>query len=208
MTGRIVLGASVPVLALLLGSCAPSPRVHTEGVLPGPWRVAVLPLTNFTATRDAVDRVQPMVLVELSQRPGVSVVDMGRVEEALADEPWIQTDRLPPDLVDSLGTKLDVEGLVVGSVLAYGMRDGNVPQVSLSLRLLQVPGGRVIWTAVHSRDGEDRESVFGFGRVDGLQNLAEETVKEAVSTFPKVVPGPSAAPTNAAPPDSEEVRSP
>jgi len=206
MTGFL---RGAPALALLLCSCAPSPRVHTEGVLQGHWQVAVLPLTNFTTTRDAVDRVQPMVMVELSQRPGVGVVDMGRVEEALAGEPWIQTDRLPPDLVDSLGTELGVQGLVVGSVLAYGMRDGNVPQVSLTLRLLQVPGGRVVWTAVHSRDGEDRESIFGFGRVESLQNLAEETVKEAVSTFPKVVPAPSvSAPTNSAPPDSQEVKSP
>jgi len=199
----------VPALALLLCSCAPSPRVHAEGVLQGDWRVAVMPLSNFTPTRDAVDRLQPMVTVELSRRPGVDVVDMGRVEEALAGEPWIQADRLPPDLVDSLGTELGVQGLVVGSVLAYGMRDGNVPQVSLSLRLLQVPGGRVIWTAVHSRDGEDRESIFGFGRVESLQNLAAETVKEAVSTFPKVVPAPPPPVTaKSAPPDSQEVKSP
>ena len=102
------------------------------------------------------------------------------------------TDRIPPDIVDSLGTALDADGLLVGSVLAYGYRseDGAaVPEVSLSLRLLQVPGGRVLWSAVHHRDGDDRETLFGLGRVTGLERLAEQTVRELMATFPDVRPG-------------------
>jgi len=45
-----------------------------------------------------------------------------------------------------------------------------------------------LWSAVHHRDGADRESVFGFGRVDGLESLAAETIREMMKTFPPVVP--------------------
>jgi len=161
-----------------------------EGQIQGSRVVAILPLTNFTSTRDASDRLQPMLAVAVAERQGWTVVDQGRVEEALAGEPWILTDRLPPDLVDSLGTATGADVLLVGSVLAYGYRDGNVPQVSLSLRLLAVPGGKVLWSGVHNRDGEDRETVFGLGRVESLESLATQTVTELVDTFPKVTPSP------------------
>jgi len=78
-------------------------------------------------------------------------------------------------------------------VLAYGYRDGDVPQVSLSLRLLAVPGGEVLWSGVHNRDGEDRETVFGLGRVESLESLATQTVMELVGTFPKVTARPAAS---------------
>lgn len=183
-------------LLLLVGaaaSCAPSPRAHVEGELQGGRVVAILPLVNFTSTRDAADRLQPMLAVAVAERPGWTVVDQGRVEQALVGEPWILTDRLPPDLVDSLGTSTGADVLLVGSVLAYGYRDGDVPQVSLSLRLLQVPGGEVLWSGVHNRDGEDRETVFGLGRVESLESLATQTVMELVDTFPKVTARPAAS---------------
>jgi hypothetical protein len=130
-----------------------------------------------------------MLQVELTHRSGLSVIETGRVEEALATEPWILTDRIPPDLVDSLGAALGADALLVGSVLAYGYRNdegAEIPEVSLSLRLLEVPGARVLWSAVHNRDGADRESVFGLGRVDGLERLAGEAIQEVLETFPPV----------------------
>jgi hypothetical protein len=177
----------------IVAGCAPSPRAFVDPEpLRGPWTVALLPLADYTANRDAPDRLAPMIQAELIQHENLLAVETGRVEAALAQNPWMLTDRIPPDIVDSLGTSLGADGLLVGSVLAYGYRseDGEaVPEVSLSLRLLQVPGGHVLWSAVHHRDGNDRETLFGLGRVTGLERLAEETVREIMSTFPGVRPG-------------------
>jgi hypothetical protein len=180
---------SVGTLALVgLVACAPSPRAYVADPTAGPSRVAVLPLANYTGSRDAPDRIAPMLAVELAHRCDVSVIDPGRVEAALAQEPWVMLDRLPPDLVDSVGTELGAEALLVGSVLAYGTREdveGPVPEVALSLRLLEVPGGRVLWSAVHSREGRDTETVFGFGRVASLERLAALVVADVLETFPR-----------------------
>ena len=99
-------------------------------------------------------------------------------------------DRIPPDLVDSLGIHMEVKALLVGSVLAYGYRDsevGTLPEVAISLRLVATPGSRILWSAVHSRDGSDRESVFGLGRNQNLTNLASQAVHELLETFPETV---------------------
>jgi hypothetical protein len=177
----------------ICAGCAPSPRAYVDPEpLHGPWTIALLPLADYSTNRDAPDRLAPMIQEELLKHQNMVAVETGRVEAALAKDPWMLTDRIPPDIVDSLGASLGADGLLVGSVLAYGYRseDGDaVPEVSLSLRLIQVPGGRVLWSAVHHRDGDDRETLFGLGRVTGLERLAEETVRELMSTFPDVRPG-------------------
>src|SRR5262249_33630378 len=75
----------------------------------------------------------------------------------------------------------------------------QIPHVSLALRLLQTPGGHVLWSAVHSRDGEDGEWLFGFGRVEDLDQLVEETVKEMLATLPRLGAGHRPTPMTAGP---------
>jgi hypothetical protein len=154
-------------------------------------RVAVLPLANYSATRDAADRVLPMLTIELGRQPGLAVVDPGRVEAVVSREPWLLMDRVPPDLVDRFGADIGVDALLVGSVMSYAIREtggDRIPQLSLSLRLLAVPGGKVLWSSVHSRDGTDGEWLFGIGRVANLEQLAAATVREMMTTFPGEAP--------------------
>jgi hypothetical protein len=150
-------------------------------------RVAALPLANYTPLRDAPERIGPIIAAELGAMPAVTVADAGAIQAALEQEPWLLLDRVPPDLVDRLGSTLGVDALMVGSLLTYEYRDASgerIPQVSLSMRLLACPGGRVLWSAVHSRDGNDSEWLFGFGRVHGLEQLAIEAIREMLADFP------------------------
>lgn len=176
-------------LALLAsaGCGSTGPSAYVAQPLDGTLRIAVLPLANYSRTREAATRLMPLISTELVAQGLVTVVDLGEVEEALADEPWIMSDRIPPDLVDSLGVKMNADALLLGAILEYGFRESEgrqVPQVSIALRLLASPGGRILWSVVHSRDGTDHESVFGLGRTESLQALAMETVREMMKTFP------------------------
>jgi hypothetical protein len=175
-------------LALLLASaCVPQPRAfHVEG-LDASQRIAILPLSNYTVDRDIPDKVRPMLAAEIGGRPGVWLVDPGAVEEALSLEPWLIFDRIPPDLLDRLGEQLDADALLVGAILGSGYRQSGgdrIPHFSVSMRLLQTPGGRVLWSVVHSRDGTDGEWLFGFGRVHNLEQLIEISITECLRTFP------------------------
>lgn len=179
--------ALLGMLVAAAGCSAPGPRTFVTQPLTGRWRVAVLPLANYASTRDAVDRLTPMLMTELGKLRGLEVVEPGRVEDALSHEPWLLMDRIPPDLVDRLGKDLAADALLVGSLLTYGYRegdDGRTPQVSVSLRLLEVPGGRILWSSVHSRDGADREWLFGMGREQSLERLATTTLAEALDSLP------------------------
>jgi hypothetical protein len=181
--------ASWWILIAAIAGCVPEPRAHQVGPVAATPRIGILPLSNYTADRDASDRMRPMLAAELGTRPGIALVDPGAVEAALAQEPWLIFDRIPPELLDRLGEQLGANALLVGAILGSGYRqDGaeQVPHVSFSLRLLQVPGGRVLWGVVHSRDGTDGEWLFGFGRVHNLEQLLERSIVESFRTFPTV----------------------
>jgi hypothetical protein len=189
---------------ILLGAagCVPSPRVFRATPELETHRIAILPLANYSSTREASEKLMPILAAEIGRRPGVSLVEPGAVEAALAQEPWLLFDRIPPDLLDRFGQELGADALLVGSVLGYGHRASaadQIPHVSLALRLLQTPGGRVLWSAVHSRDGEDGEWLFGFGRVADLDQLVEETVQEMIATLPPLGAGPGRTTITAVP---------
>jgi TolB-like protein len=180
---------ALALIALVAGAsgCSPHPQAYRGEPIQAGLRVAVVPFSNYTGDRDAPDQVLPLILVELARLPGVSVVEPGKVEAVLDQEPWLLFDRIPPDLVDRFGEEMEADALLVGSILAYGQRDGAVgpvPEVSVACRLLEVPGGKILWSVVHSRDGEDGESVFGLGREESLNRLAREAVRETLETFP------------------------
>jgi len=189
--GRVM--RALIVVGLAVGGCVPQPSTYiadpqaVPGVAGERSRIAVLPLANYTSTHDAPDRLAPMLSAAIGAKTGAEMADPGAVEAALEKEPWLLLDRVPQDVLDRVASELQVDEVVVGSLLAYGYRDeggDQVPQVSLSLRLLACPGARVMWSAVHSRDGEDGEWLFGFGRVRSLEQLATQTVSEILVDFP------------------------
>lgn len=175
------------VVGAALAGCIPEPRAFHAGALGASRRIAILPLSNYTADRDAPDKLRHVIAADLGRRPGISLVDAGAVEAALAQEPWLLFDRIPPDLLDRVGAELGADALLVGAILGSGYRQegvDQVPHVALTLRLLEIPGSRLLWSVVHSRDGDDGEWLFDFGRVHNLEQLIEITIEESMRTFP------------------------
>jgi hypothetical protein len=75
---------------------------------------------------------------------------------------------------------------MAGSVLEYGSvrtPEGEYPSVGVSLRLLDARDGRTAWSAMRVITGQDRESVFGMGRVRNLDQLTERLARELLAGF-------------------------
>jgi len=183
---RSIIRCLAASLALII-ACVPVPRTYVASHLDPGLRIALLPLANYTQNREAPDKIAPMLLSELGHRGGIHLADPGAVEAVLAREPWLMFDRIPPDLIDRFGRELGVDALLVGSVLGYGYRQDygeRVPHVAIALRLVRAPGGVVLWSSVHSRDGADNEWLFGFGRIQSLEQLLVRSIAEITKTFP------------------------
>jgi len=83
-------------------------------------------------------------------------------------------------------TRLEARWIVAGTLLECGSvhtPDGDVPTFSLALRVIDGHSGHVVWTYLRARSGEDRETVFGWGREVSLERLADATTRQLIQNL-------------------------
>ncbi len=147
--------------ALALTGCAseqlaPAVFVHPNADFSVYQQVAVLPLENLTTERFAADRIRELLVVELSAQGTFQVVEPGEVNRVLRLKSIDSPAALGPEMIKTLGTELKAQALLTGSVIEYReQRSGtlNSPEVAISLRLLDVESGLVIWSITDARSG-------------------------------------------------------
>jgi hypothetical protein len=136
--------------------------------------------------------IHEALMVEILTMARVGVVDPGIVRGAMREARIWSADLLERSQMEALGSLLDVKFFLVGSIHEFGTFErerGEVPVVSLHLRLINGETGEIVWAAVHTEEGDDRESVFGLGRVDSVDRMAEIVVQNAVSSLKDLIGG-------------------
>lgn len=189
------IGAQAATLGLglvLVAGCAASlpapPAVDVAGARP---RVALLPFENLTSRPDAADRLSRVFAGVLGETGACQPVEPGDIEQVFAELRIRDVNGLTRESVPQVAKRLDAEWLLAGTILEYGAQrtpEGEVPSVGVTLRLLDGRDGRTAWSAMRVRTGEDRESLFGIGRVRSLDQLSERLARELFAGFR--LPGP------------------
>jgi hypothetical protein len=159
--------------------------------------VAMLPLENLSGRSEVADRLTQIVWVALGNSPVLEPVEPGEVDAAMADARLRSSLAVTGEQVGKIAQRTGARWIVAGTILECGTvhtPDGDVPSLSLSLRLLDGKNGRVRWTQMRARSGEDRESVFGWGRVTNLDRLAQDMAQELVSAIRLPVAADSTSP--------------
>lgn len=171
----------VPILltAALMGcaATAPPPRTAPAGA-PG---MAVLPFEDLSGQAGIGERLSRIAYTELVRAGRWHVEEPGEVDAVLAEARVRSTGIMTRDQTMRVSERLGVRWLLAGTALEYGRvrtPDGDVPTVGLSLRLLDGRSGRVVWADQRFRSGEDRETVFSWGRVNDISQLASRTAAE------------------------------
>jgi hypothetical protein len=93
---------------------------------------------------------------------------------------------MTPAQVKAMADTIGVSYLLFGSVLESGtIQNDNVaiPSAGATLRLVEAASGRVLWAGVHFRSGEDKETVFGWGRVMSMERLVSELASDMLRDF-------------------------
>ncbi len=190
---RVLRGlGSTALAAALLGGCASTPpRVRAAGAVTGPpVRVALLPLENLTGSADAGALMTRILFVQLVRTHTCEVVESGIVDTAVVELRIRSSGSLSAAELRGLGSMLDVRYVMVGTVLESGSvrtPDGEVPALGVALKLLDVESGRVVWAQMRFRTGDDRETVFGWGREKDPRRLAAALAAEVLEDF--TIPG-------------------
>ncbi len=186
------VGITTALLLIALSGCGPSLKPFASRDLKGGEgaRMAILPFDNLSATQGAGKSIESLVLIEFLKRSTVKVVDPGEVSAILSKERIRLATSIPKETIHTLGAGLGVGLLMMGTVHQYEMLtasgaggSGNIPAVAVTLRIIDAESGDIVWASTVSRRGNDREIVFGIGKIQSLNQLAEETAMEFAQAF-------------------------
>jgi curli biogenesis system outer membrane secretion channel CsgG len=182
---RLGLAGLLAIVAITAGCAAHAP---IPAPVPGAPRdtLALLPLENLSGRAEYGDRLTRIVWTELAGSGRWDVVEEGEVDAALSDARVRSALSMTRDQVQQVAKRTGARWLVAGTIIEcrqVSTPDGEVPTVALALRLIDGETGRVRWTEQRTRSGEDRETVFGWGRVTNVERLAQETTRELVAAI-------------------------
>ncbi len=145
--------------------------------------VALLPLENLTGRSELGERFSRLVWAALGGDDRLRVVDVGEVESAIGEVRIRNAGLVSREQVQRLARRLGVRWIYAGTLLECGSirtPDGDVPTFGMTLRVLDGRSGEVVWADMRARSGEDRETIFGWGRESSLDRLAESTARDLV----------------------------
>lgn len=152
--------------------------------------IAILPFDNLSDDQGAGKTMENLILVEFLKNSPARVIDPGEVMAALVEERIRLATSIPRKTLKALGQRLDVTHFILGIVHEYTMQrmsgsggSGEVPIVSLTLRILDAQSGDIVWATSAARRGNDSETVFGIGRIDSIEQLAQVTAQEIADNF-------------------------
>jgi TolB-like protein len=149
-------------------------------------RIALLPFDNLSGREEQERLFTETFLATLVATGSCDVVDLGRVETLLETLRIRATGSLSPEQMAALGDSLGVRYVLLGSVLESGSirtDDGETPTAGASLRLVEASTGRIAWADVRVMTGDDRETIFGWGRERSAKRLVARLADEMLSGF-------------------------
>ena len=185
-----LLTAAAGILLLTLG-CASTPGSNSLYVHPNAdWsnyqRVAVLPLENYTNERFAAERLREVLNVEINAQGLFEALELGEVNRMLRVQSLVNLSEIGPAETKALGAALGVQALLQGSVMEFDERrtgSVNLPDIALSLRLVDVETGLVIWAVTDARAGAKLATrLFGVGE-ESRTEASVRLVREVLATL-------------------------
>jgi len=180
----LVMGISM----VLVGCAGPSVNgyLRPDVTISQIKSIAVIPFDNISGHPDAGKKVNNLLLTELVRTELFRIADIGEVESSLRRLRIRTAAEIDLLKLRTLGEQLQVQTIIVGSIDEYELRQerrGTVPVVAINARMLEVQTGDILWAVSHMHDGDDREKIFGFGRVISLSQLAQIVVLEVVESL-------------------------
>ncbi len=173
------------------GSRAGLDSYHREEVpLDFITNVAVLPLENNTDESHVHKLVRDVVNTQVLALGIFNAVDPGVVDQVLHEEAVEQGEALSQLMLQRLGNRLEVQAFILGAVNIAGSRrigSVGVPEISISMRLVEARSGTILWQASGHNDGDSiMARLLGITPPDRYE-VTMELVRRLLYTIPERV---------------------
>ncbi|MFV9690012.1 MAG: hypothetical protein ACNY01_03495 [Desulfobacteria bacterium] len=176
------------VIALLfLGGCKQVlSYLHPTADFTYVKRVAIAPFINLTNDKFAGGKVRNVVATEVLRCGVFDVVEFGEVVKVLREEGMKDDGQISRHIAARAGKRLNIQAIFMGSVLEYGVTrvgGSSVPEVSISMKLLDTNSYTILWEATHNRKGTNvLNQLFGVRRWTP-EDLCKKVVIEMIGTL-------------------------
>lgn len=159
--------------------------------------VAIFPLDNLTSYPNAGMVVADFIATDLYATGLFRVMDRAEVVQQAAAVNLPLPSRMNAEFARALGEKLNVDGVIYGSVSEYWypnttgtdfsehLLQGDEPTVGLNVRLLDVASGEIVWSNSMSRTSY---AMFTSQR-DPLSRVAQLAVREMIEPMEMRISG-------------------
>lgn len=160
-TSRITRALALAALVVGVGCGGPVTSVHRAGEVKTGSRWALLPVQNHSETPQAGERVEA-ILETLLRKRGVSQLDhYPAPKESDAQLFTSDRQRYEAALDWARGGKYDYA--VTGSVEEWRYKSGldGEPAIGISMRVVELSTGKVVWAATGTQTGSGTENASG-----------------------------------------------
>jgi len=143
--------------------------------------VAVMPFLNLSGEEGAEERVRDAFMGSLLATEALYVIPSGEVARGIM-RVGIRTPTTPTsEEISKVSNILEVEAVVTGVLREYGVvRSGSSAAniVSVSLQMIEVETGRVIWSASSTKGGITWGDRLLGGGGEAMNHITEEVVND------------------------------
>ncbi len=151
-------------------------------------KIAVLPVENNSKDEFAPELVRDVIITRILAMKLFDVTDKGLVDSFLKEEAIDPGKPLDTATIKRLGQKLNVQCVLLTTLdIAADSRQGSMsyPEISVTLRLLEVETGLVIWQAGGHQSGDSIwRRLFGLAGRDKYQ-VTVSLVEDILRTIPR-----------------------
>jgi len=149
-------------------------------------RVAILPLQNFSRDNMANERIRDILETEILKLHLFDVVERGQVDTILREFRIRDFADITPNVLKKIGQRLGIQAVFMGAVDEYKVEQAggiSLPIVSVSLRLIDIQSGKVIWQiSASEKGGGALTRLFGVGQ-KSLSEVSHILIKKCLKTL-------------------------
>ncbi|MBU1320312.1 MAG: hypothetical protein KKG33_11945 [candidate division Zixibacteria bacterium] len=142
--------------------------------------IAVLPLVDYCDNVAAVALIDSLIEDQFD-RGTLASIEFDSLRQALRHHRIRSAGEITVDGASVLADDLGAEFLMLGSCDIYF--DGEVPEAGISVRLLDIEAGRIVWAISEAATGNDFAGLFGIGRITSAETLAEKLVERVFKSL-------------------------
>lgn len=180
------------IILIILNSCAPVTKNEKTSYFN--WdvevknirKIAILPFENFTRNEGLASTVREMVLAEVLAQNIFEVVDLSLTDLVISEEGLERSLKMDKGTIKRIGDRLGVQALLLGSITYLEeVREGSYsyPVIGLSLRLIDVKTGAIIWECKGIKNGYNIFARLFGTRSKSTVELAFELVKDMLKDW-------------------------